>query len=280
MQILEGRNLSGYSTFQIGGPARFIAEATTVEEIIELVSWARKKGLPILLVGRGSNSLFPDHGFPGLVIINKLDFIDIKENTAHVGAGASFAYLGTKTARSGLAGLEFASGIPASVGGAIFMNAGANGQETAGCLTRVEWLDEEGKLREGKPEGFAYRKSPFQGSQNIILSATFVLTPDEEARRRQINIIKKRQATQPLTEPSIGCIFRNPEGCISAAAMIEQSGLKGFAQGGAQVSSIHANFMINRGGAKAADVEALIEVVKERVHQQFQVELEEEIRRH
>lgn len=276
--------LKELSTFKIGGPARYFAEAKTSEEMSFLLKEAYQKGLPVLVLGKGSNCLFSDKGFDGLVILNKIDFISPISSKVVVGAGFSFALLGVRTARSGLSGLEFASGIPASVGGAVFMNAGANGQETADTLVSVDFLDEKGDLHTLAKEDllFSYRKSSFQAMKGAIVSATFQLQEDANAREKQLQIVAYRQKTQPYNDPSIGCIFRNPAGecCLSAAALIDQAGLKKTAVGGAEVSAKHANFIVNpQGLAKAADVEALICIVKEKVYAHFGVLLEEEIRK-
>lgn len=276
--------LKDLSTFKIGGSAQFFAEAKTPEEMSQLLRSAYEKGLPVVVIGKGSNCLFSDQGFRGLVILNKIDFVTPIAKTITVGAGFSFALLGVRTARQGLSGLEFASGIPASVGGAVFMNAGANGQETKDCLRSVDFINEKGDLQRFSYEDlqFSYRKSSFQTMKGAIVSATFELLEDEKARERQLKIVQYRQATQPYSDPSIGCIFRNPEGgcCEPAAALIDQAGLKGSSRGGAVVSMKHANFIVNpEEAATASDVEALIETVKEKVHAKFGVKLEEEIRK-
>lgn len=276
--------LKDLSTFKIGGPAKFFAAPTTVEEMSQLLKDAYAKGIPVLILGKGSNCLFSDKGFEGLVIRNQIDFMTPLAKQIKVGAGFSFALLGARTAKASLAGLEFASGIPASVGGAIFMNAGANGGETADTLVSVDFLDEKGDLYTFAKEDltFSYRKSSFQNMKGAIVSATFSLKEDPTAREKQLKIVEYRQKTQPYNDPSIGCIFRNPGGecCLSAAALIDQSGLKKMAIGGAEVSGKHANFIVNPSHtATASDVEALIQTVKEKVFTRFGVLLEEEIRK-
>ncbi len=276
------RLLKELSTFKIGGPARFVAEAKTVEEMSSLLKGAYPNN--VVVIGKGSNCLFSDQGFNGLVVLNKIDFMTPVSDTVTVGAGFSFALLGSRTARAGFSGLEFASGIPASVGGAIFMNAGANGQETADTLMSVDFLNEKGELFTflKKDLNFSYRHSSFQGMKGAIVAATFGLTKNLLAREKQLKIIEYRQKTQPYGEPSIGCIFRNPVGdcCLSAAALIDQAGLKKTAVGGAEVSEKHANFIINpSGSATAADVEGLIKMIKEKVFAHAGILLEEEIRK-
>ncbi|MFI5334451.1 MAG: UDP-N-acetylmuramate dehydrogenase, partial [Chlamydiales bacterium] len=236
--------------------------------------------LPYLIVGKGSNSLFDDRGYNGLVILNKIAFCDENESGKfHVGSGYSFSLLGAQTARKKWAGLEFASGIPASVGGAVYMNAGANGCETKDTLVDVTYITEEGTSEVLPKEAvtFGYRFSSFQQKKGAIVSATFQLHPSEEARRKQLKIIEYRTETQPYGEPSAGCVFRNPSGNF-AGALIEQAGLKGAKIGGALVSLLHANFIVNGGGATAKDVLALASHVQEQVKQKTGIDLEMEIR--
>lgn len=279
-QWIEGKKLSELSTFGIGGPARFFVEIRTVEELQETIKLSRSKNIPYWVVGKGSNSLFHDQGFNGLVIANKIDFLNSPApGTFHAGAGYSFSLLGAQTARQQWSGLEFASGIPASVGGAVYMNAGANGKETCDCLVSVDYVTQEGEFICIPKEEieFDYRSSSFQNMSGVITGATFTLKASEEARAKQIDIINYRKKTQPLSEKSAGCIFRNPD-CGHAGALIEQAGLKGLSVGGAKVSEIHANFIVNSAGATAADVSALIALIKEQVHKKTGIELESEVR--
>jgi UDP-N-acetylmuramate dehydrogenase len=238
---------------------------------------ALQLGFPTLIVGKGSNCLFDDRGFDGLVILNKVDFCRWEGSEVTVGSGYNFSLLGVQTARKGFSGLEFASGIPATVGGAVFMNAGANGKETCDVLKSVLYF--EGERQEYRREElvFGYRQSPFRKRQGAILSATFSLQPNSEARQSQLHIIDYRMKTQPLKEKSAGCVFRNPPG-QSAGALIDRCGLKGVSVGGAKISEIHANFIVNTGSASSQDVIQLIQLVQERVLRQTGVHLEPEIR--
>ncbi len=280
LQLQKNRSLSEFSTFGIGGPIRDFLEVKTVEEMKEAFAWAKANGSRILVIGKGSNCLFDDHGYDGLVILNKIDFCEIKALTVHVGSGYSFSLLGSQTARRGLSGLEFASGIPATVGGAIFMNAGASGRETCDSLSSVLYLHEDGTQKEYKRSElkFAYRKSPFQEMRGCILGATFQLELSEVARKSQLEIVDYRMKTQPYKDKSIGCIFRNPSKEMSAGAVIDQCGLKGYKIGGARVSDMHANFIVNAGGATAKDVLELIRIIQARVKLKKGIELEPEIR--
>lgn len=276
----EYKSLKDLCTLGIGGPARYFAEIRTIAQMEEIIKISHVIQLPFIVIGKGSNCLFSDQGFNGIVIQNKIDFLDNPSNGIfHVGAGYSFSLLGVQTARQGWAGLEFASGIPASVGGAVYMNAGANGQETCDTLVQVDYIDEFGNQKSFQKEQlhFAYRTSSFQKMRGAIVGATFKLTPCNQARKKQIEIISYRKKTQPLSDKSAGCIFRNPS-CGHAGALIEKSGLKGMAIGGAKVSEKHANFLVNVGEASSADILKLIELVQHRVKETAGVHLESEVK--
>lgn len=274
LQLQKNRNLSEFSTFGIGGPIALFTEVSTPEEMEE----AFQIDLPKLVIGKGSNSLFSDEGFSGLAILNKISFCNWSESVVTAGSGYSFSLLGVQSARKQLSGLEFASGIPATVGGAVFMNAGASGKETCESLKSVLYFD--GKVRKEflrKDLEFSYRHSPFQKMNGVILSATFSLTPLPSARQKQLEIIDYRMKTQPLKDMSAGCVFRNPLGG-SAGELIDRCGLKGLKVGGAKVSEVHANFIVNAEKATANDVKNLIRLVQEKVFEQTGVLLETEIR--
>lgn len=274
------RLLSTLCTFGIGGPARYYVEVRQIPEMQQLLAFCHNHSLPFFILGKGSNCLFDDQGFEGVVIHNKIDFLERPSpGVFRAGAGYSFSLLGVQTARDGWSGLEFASGIPASVGGAVFMNAGANGAEACNALLGVEFVDEQGTLRNYSREDllFSYRTSDFQKMPGAIVSATFSLTPSEVARKKQLEIIEYRMKTQPYGEKSAGCIFRNPS-CSSAGALIDQAGLKALACGNAEVSTMHANFIVNKGQATAQDVLLLIEQIKKTVFEKEGVQLESEVR--
>lgn len=272
--------LSDLSTFGIGGPAQYFVEVSTAQQLQQVMRQARGLDLAVAVVGRGSNCLFDDRGFDGLVVCNKIDGIEEQgAGKFFAGAGASFSLLGVRTARVGWAGLEFASGIPASVGGAVFMNAGANGAETADVLTTVDYVKEDGELVSFSRDQltFAYRSSPFQSMQGVIAGAGFQLERSESARQRQLEIIAYRKATQPYGERSAGCVFRNPEG-RHAGLLIEEAGMKGMSVGDARVSDVHANFIVNAGKATAAQVLELIDLVQDGVKSCSGIVLESEVR--
>lgn len=277
---METVNLSAYSTFGIGGPAKAFCRVESIEQMQAHLRECRLNQTPFFILGKGSNVLFDDRGFNGLVLQNKIDFFETPEpGLYHVGAGFSFALLGTRTAQAGYSGLEFASGIPASVGGAVFMNAGANGSETAHTLVSVDFVDEEGELSQIKKEDltFAYRTSPFQKLKGAIVGATFKLNRSLNARQKQLEIFNYRKNSQPYGEKSAGCIFRNPE-TGPAGKYIEEAGLKGLAVGGASISTLHANFIVNLHGASALEVQELIDKVQKQVYEKHRIELESEVR--
>lgn len=280
MPFREHVPLKGFCTFGIGGPARYLCEVRNTEHMQQAIQWCRKNDIPYIVIGKGSNCLFDDKGYCGAVIINKIDFLrEPIPGTFHAGAGYSFALLGVQTARKGWSGLEFASGIPASVGGAVCMNAGANGTETCQSLLSVDFVNEQGELQllQKSDLAFSYRCSPFQKWKGAIVGATFALVRNPYARTQQIQIVNKRKQTQPYGSMSAGCIFLNPA-CGHAGALIERCGLKGLTIGGAQVSHIHANFLINTGSATCQEMQELIDVVKRKVKDQTGIELHSEVR--
>lgn len=275
----QGRSLSTLTTFGIGGPARFFARCLRIEQMQEMLRAASALQIPFLVIGKGSNCLFDDRGFAGLVIQNRIDSLHQEGGRFVVGAGYGFARLGLLSAKQGWSGLEFAAGIPATVGGALFMNAGAGGQEVKDVVSELLFVSKEGELQRFSREqcAFGYRHSVFHDLLGAIVEGTFLLEAKGEAKGKQEEQLSKRLATQPYKERSAGCAFRNPpEG--AAGRWIESCGLKGLQIGGAQVSSVHANFIVNRGGATASDVRALMELVKGRVFEKTGVVLQEEIR--
>lgn len=275
----KNKSLRPYSTFGIGGEAKFLIEISSISMMQEVLAFCFSEKLPYIVLGKGSNTLFDDRGYHGLAIINKIQNCSILEEKVFVGAGYSFSLLGVQTARKGLAGLEFASGIPGTIGGAIYMNAGANGGETGDVIAEVLFVNEEGGLhRFSRPElTFAYRYSSFQEKRGAIVEAQFLLHPLADARKKQLEIVAYRTRTQPYSEKSCGCIFRNPLN-EKAGALIEKCGLKGMKLGDAEVSTVHANFIINTKDASAKDVLALAQLVKEKVNRQTGIELEMELR--
>ncbi len=242
--------------------------------------FASKQSLPFFILGKGSNCLFSDQGFSGVVLLNKIDFCNWEENSVQAGAGFSFSLLGSQSARKGFCGLEFASGIPASVGGAVFMNAGANGTETCDLLKSVTFIHPDGSIQEydKKDLEFSYRHSSFHSMSGAILAVTFAFSEKgAQARQKQLEMIDYRKKTQPLKEKSIGCIFRNPPS-QSAGSLIQQCELKGLRRGGAKVSETHANFIINTGKASSQEVTELIREIQDKVREKTGVKLATEVR--
>lgn len=264
----------------MGGEAAYFCEVPHLLALQEALAFARAQSLPIYILGKGSNSLFHDRGFAGCVIRLTMDQVwDEGEGRFRAEAGVPFPRLGIHTARKGFGGLEFASGIPGSVGGAVAMNAGANGRETQDSLVEVKTLSYSGVLHTYPASSldFTYRSSPFLTSDEVIVEATFQLQKDPLARERQVELLAKRKASQPVSAFSAGCVFRNPPG-DSAGRLIEASGLKGVRLGGAQVSSLHANFLVNTGEATCEEMLALIDHVEKRVHEKTGVTLQREVR--
>jgi len=268
------------STIGIGGPADLFIEVHSKPQMLAAIAYCKDHNHNYMVIGKGSNVLFSDLGFKGAVILNKIDFCDdLGSGLFYAGAGFSFSLLGTRTAKDGWSGLEFAAGIPASVGGAVYMNAGANGTDTASHIKAIEYIDDKGQehvlIREDID--FGYRFSSFQKMpQSVIVAATFALHPNTSARAMQLKIIAHRTLSQPLREKSAGCIFQN-DSQKSAGALIDECNLKGVSVGDAEVSSMHANFIINKGNATASDVLALILCIQEELKVKKNIHLRTEI---
>lgn len=281
-KVFEDLPLAQHSTFKIGGNARFAAFPRNEKELISLISAANENGLRYEIVGNASNLLFDSDGVDALVIFtHALCNLETENEKIRCGSGFSLTGLALSAAKASLSGLEFAYGIPGTVGGAVYMNAGAYGGEISNILIESTCLDPKtGKtLTLSKDEHrFAYRKSVFQKNKLIILSSEFGLQKGEKAKIEELmrENMQKRHDKQPLSYPNAGSTFKRPEGYF-AGKLIEDAGLKGFCVGGAEVSEKHAGFVINRGGATSHDVLALTDKIKETVSQKFGVTLELEI---
>lgn len=282
-QLLPNEPMAPHTTWQVGGPADVMVIPHTKDQLVRLVRLLHERKTPWLVIGRGSNLLVTDKGIRGVVIkLGKaFDFVRFDGKTVRAGGAFSMIKLSVLAGKQGLTGLEFAGGIPGSVGGAVFMNAGAQGSETARVLKIAEVLLETGEWAEMTAEqlAFSYRHSRLQEMKGIVTEALFEL---EHGDRKEIAAAMatykdRRLRTQPLKEPSAGSVFRNPEG-RHAAKLIEEAGLKGCRIGGAQVSPLHANFIINTGNATASDVLALIEHIQTVVEERFGVRLVPEVR--
>lgn len=281
--ILEDESLSKYTTFKIGGPAKILIEAVSDEEILKIVKLFDEMKENYLIIGNGSNLLISDEVFERPVIVLDKNFskiMPIDEVTLYAEAGASLKSLANKALDLGLGGLEAISGIPGTVGGAVYMNAGAYGSEIKDVVTKVRCIKDEKIVElEAHEANFAHRRSIFQEKGYVILGAYFKLEKKarEEIKAEQKDYTQRRVDKQPLEYPSAGSVFKRPTGYY-ASKLIEDAGLKGFSVGGAMVSKKHSGFIINTGGASFEDVVTLIEKVKAIVKEKFAVVLEEEIR--
>ena len=299
--------LSNYSSYKIGGPADYFLEPKTVEELTAAVAEAERMHLPVFILGGGTNVLFSDVGFRGLVLKPAIGGFSIHDAAVTVGGGVSMADLLTYAIQQSLTGLEWAGGLPGTVGGAVRGNAGAFGGEIKDSVLEVQSL----VIGDGEPRfmrrtnaecHFGYRASIFKelNGKEIILSAVFILAPGdpEVIRRATEEKIRYRRERHPLEYSNVGSIFKNvlvglftpelraklvavtkddPFPVVPTAYLISEAGLKGTRVGGAEVSEKHPNFIVNVGGATAADVEALIKIVKVKVKEKFGIMLEEEI---
>ncbi len=283
LELREQEPLSRHCSFRIGGPAPLLALPSSGEELAALCSLLREKGQQPLLMGNGTNLLFPDEGLDQIVIKTSpnMNHLAVTGNVITAEAGASLAKVAAAALNAGLTGLEFAHGIPGSVGGGVVMNAGAYGGELKDCVTATEYLDEalERRILRGEALQFSYRHSALSDQNGIILRAEFTLTPGDPAviSARMQELALKRRTSQPLDMPSAGSTFKRPtEGY--AAALIDEAGLKGYAIGGAQVSSKHAGFVVNTGNATARDVLQLMEHIQNTVLSRSGILLEPEVR--
>lgn len=273
--------LSRHSWYGIGGPAEYFLELSDDGEMAGLVRRLSAEGSDYRVIGAGSNTLFADEGVRGLTIKITTQCLRIDDGLVSVCAGYLMPKLAMETAKAGLSGLEFGAGVPGTVGGSVFGNAGAFGTEIKDRLVTVDAIDRAGDRRSLSAAdcGFAYRESAFKRSQGMVISAaTFRVTRDSAPaiRERIRQVQKHRRDTQPIHERSLGSTFKNPPG-DSAGRLIEASGPKGHRIGRAEISPRHANFIVNLGGARASDVLALVAEMRERVKARFGVELEPEI---
>lgn len=281
--IKEDESLSKYTTFKIGGSARVLIEAKSDEEILKLVKLFDEMKEDYLIIGNGSNLLITDAGIERPVIVLDKNFSNITmidEVTLYAEAGASLKSLANKALELGLGGLEAISGIPGTVGGAVYMNAGAYGSEIKDVVTKIRYIKDDSMAElDASEANFAHRRSIFQDKGYIILGAYFKLEKKDkkDIEEEQRDYTQRRKDKQPLEYPSAGSVFKRPEGYY-ASKLIEDAGLKGLSVGGAMVSKKHSGFIINTGSASFDDVVTLIEKVKAIVLEKFAVSLEEEIR--
>ena len=276
-------SMKNYTSFKVGGPAELFLSPEDAGQTAKLVRFCEKEEIPVFVLGQGSNLLVSDRGIKGAVIYTgkQCGISLVDENTVRAQSGASLAQLCTFALENSLSGLEFAYGIPGTVGGAVFMNAGAYGGEMKDVLLNSEYVSTDGTSGELDNEAMelSYRHSAYENSNLVITAASVRLASADrnEIKSTMNDILARRKEKQPLEYPSAGSTFKRPEGNF-AGALIEQCGLKGVSVGGAQVSEKHAGFIINRGGATAADILSLIKHVQARVKAQTGVSLETEIR--
>ena len=275
--------MSTHTSFRIGGNADAFVSAESAEEIRSLVSFCKEKGIPYMFMGNGSNMLVSDKGIRGLVIQvgNGMQKCSIEGDTVYAQAGILMSKLAHGILRSELSGFESLSGIPGTLGGGIYMNAGAYGGEIKDVAEEITYIDNDGNIKTINGDGadFSYRHSVFEENGYIILSAKLKLKKGnyDDIKSAMTDYNKRRADKQPLNMPSAGSTFKRPEGYF-AGKLIQDSGLMGYSVGGAQVSEKHAGFVVNKGGATAKDVLELIEYIKNTVREKFGVELTPEVR--
>jgi len=281
LNVEEGVALSRFTTVGIGGPARAFARPEALPELEEALAWAAERELPVATIGLGSNLLVADDGFDGLVLklAGELAAAEIEGDRLFAGGGAANAVCLHRARAAGLGGFEFACAIPGTVGGGVWMNAGAYGSDWAAILERALVVDEGGSRWLDPSElGLTYRHSDLRHGQ-VVARAEFRLAPrpEEEIRAKVAELQALRKAAQPTNKRTFGSVFQNPEHELTAGRMLEACGMKGHRVGGAQISPRHANFIENADGARAEDAIALMAEARRRASEQFGVALRHEV---
>ena len=281
-KIIENSPLAPYCSMKTGGNAKYICLPENIAQLKAVLSYMKAKGIPVLVLGNASNTLFSDGGYDGAVVFTtRLNRITVNGQLITAECGASLSSVALTAAKLSLSGLEFSYGIPGTVGGGVFMNAGAYGSELSDCFTEAICLNPllEEVCLSSEEMCFSYRKSVLSGNNYVLLSAAFSLMSGEgsEIREKMEHLMRQRKEKQPLDCPSCGSTFKRPQGHF-AGALIEQCGLKGYAIGNAAVSEKHAGFIINKGNAAADDIIKLIDYVSDIVYEKTGVRLEPEIR--
>jgi UDP-N-acetylmuramate dehydrogenase len=276
-------SLKLHTTYKVGGNCKYFITPKDLNELIDLVKYLREKNIKYMILGNGSNTIFSSKEYDGVIInLTNLNSMSIDKNIINVEAGYQLIKLSMDALNNSLSGLEFAAGIPGNIGGAVFMNAGAYKSDMSKLIKTVTFLDENLELKTLKNEelDFSYRKSIFQKRNCIIISTVLELIPGnkEEIKELMDKRKERRLSSQPLEYPSAGSVFRNPSEDIFAGKLIEDLGLKGYKIGGAKISEKHANFIINDGDATGEDIKALIDLVKEKVKEKYNIELHVEQR--
>ncbi|MDD3653327.1 MAG: UDP-N-acetylmuramate dehydrogenase [Desulfotomaculaceae bacterium] len=282
-RVRSAEPMKKHTTWRIGGPADIFVEPINRQEIYTIVNYSRDRGVPLFVIGAGSNLLISDSGIRGIVvkISSGLDRLSIVDNEIKVEAGARLAQVLAAARDAGLGGFEFLAGIPGNIGGAVFMNAGSNGSSVSELVKKVLILNLDGNYEciSNEEMRFGYRTSILQFDPAIVVEVIFTSYPrDKEQIKQEMAIfLARRKASQPLAYPNAGSVFKNPPG-DSAGRLIEAAGLKGLRVGDAQISPLHANFIINLGSATARDVLGLIDQVKETINRRFGVKLQPEVK--
>ena len=280
-RIFQNEMMKKHTSFKIGGPADFFIIIESVEELKAVLKFAKELDIPVTCIGNGSNLLIKDNGIRGLTI--KLDFKDltINEDEIEAGAGVPIPVLARKAYENGLSGLEFASGIPGTLGGAIKINAGAYGGEFKDVVDFTTYLDNNLQIHtvSNEDQNFSYRNSRFNNTDDIIISAKMKLKKENKdiIKAKMDELSAKRKDKQPINFPNAGSVFKRKNEYI-AAEVIDKCGLKGYNIGDAYISDLHAGFIVNKGNATAQDVIQLIEYIKNTVHEKYNVDLELEIK--
>jgi UDP-N-acetylmuramate dehydrogenase len=281
MKIEEGVSLARYTTIGTGGPATALAQPASLDDLDEAFAWARERGLPVAAVGLGSNLLVADEGVDALVLrlSGTLATVETEDSMLVAGGGATNAVCLHRARAAGLGGLEFACAIPGTVGGGVWMNAGAYGSDWAAILARALIVDEEGPRWQTSAElGLRYRHSDLQHGQ-VVARVEFRLErrPIDEIKAIVADLQRQRKDAQPTNKRTYGSVFKNPDHDLSAGRMLEACGLKGYRIGGALISPRHANFIENADGARSADAVALMAEARRRAYERFGVGLEHEV---
>ena len=284
MKVSVSESMAAHTSFRIGGPAAVMVFPQDPQQLAEVLKLTNEKHIPVRILGAGTNVLAPDEGMQEVVICLKdsMDGVELLDgNRIRVAAGVTMARAAVFAANKGLAGMEFAHGIPGTVGGGVYMNAGAYGGEIGNICESVDVVTLSGELKtlSQKDMCFSYRHSILEENFAVVVSVVLQLQEGktEDIRGKMQELMEKRKASQPLDKPSAGSAFKRPVGGY-AAALIDQAGLKGFQIGGAAVSEKHAGFVVNMGGATAADVKQLLRQVADRVQEHSGITIEPEVR--
>ena len=282
IEIKQDEPLMNYTYTKTGGPADWLAFPETIDQVKELVDYVREHGMGLTVLGNASNLIVGDGGIDDLtIILTRLNKIEVHDNKVTAQAGASYIATTEAARDSELTGLEFAAGIPGSIGGAVFMNAGAYGGETKNVVSEATVMLPDGTIKHFTNEelDFGYRHSSIQDNNGVVLDATFALEPGkyDDIKARMDDLNERREAKQPLDLPSCGSVFKRPEGYY-AGKLIHDAGLQGYTSGGAQVSTKHAGFIVNIDHGTAADYVNVIHHVQKTVKEKFGVDLETEVR--